>query len=302
MWRAAQDTLGTLRLPAEALRVPAASLTPLGGTFRLLALVRAARVPEAIAYADSLGAGAAAVVGGDSLLAPLSLQLRLADRRWREALATPHVTREARQYLVRVLAPDSVLQALAAGGDSLLQREAKRTLATRGAARGEWGAASRSLPATDVARATLWRRTQLLARDSSLAGRLAFARHMRSSNGRLFWGNDKTWYRSLNWRLRTVRDTVYGGFNPILPWTAGDEVAAIGRHFRDGFEMYHAVRAYVDFLKRAPRTDARRGAAVREANLAYNWLVNWDNNNSSFWEDELERSGIGRSIREAGRR
>lgn len=300
MWRAAQDSAGALALPAEALRVPAASLTPLGGTFRLVALVRGGRVGEAIAYADSLG-GAGDVVG-DSLLAPVALQLRLADRRWRSALATPHVAREARQYLVRVLAPDSVLRALATGGDALLSREAARTLAMREAAGGAWGAGARALPAADASRAALWRRTAALARDSSLAGRLAYARHLRAMNGRLFWGNDKTWYRSLNGRLRTVQDTVYGGFNPILPWRASDEVAAIARHFREGFEMHHAVRAYVDFLQRAPRSDPRRAAAVREANLAYNWLVNWDNNNSGFWQEELERAGVGRAIRAAGRR
>jgi hypothetical protein len=66
--------------------------------------------------------------------------------------------------------------------------------------------------------------------------------------------------------------------------------------------MYHAIKGYADFLARAPRSDARRAAALREANLTYNWLVNWDNNNSPFWADALEAEGIGRTIRQAGRR
>lgn len=293
MWRAARDSAKTLRLPSAALDVPASSLSPIGGVLRLVALIRAGRVRDAIARVDSLG--------GDSLVAPMKVQLLLAAHRWRDALAAAGVSGESRAYLVRVLAPDTVLAALAASGGALAT-EAQRTLATRTAAAGEWSAAADRLPLRDASRRAAWRATQALAADTSLGGRLAFARHMRARNGTLFWGNDKVWYRSLNWRLASITDTVTVGFNSILPWTSADEVRAIGRHFRDGFEMYHAVRAYTDFLARAPRTDGRRAAALREANLTYNWLVNWDNNNSRFWEQALEEEGIGRAIRQAGRR
>lgn len=293
MWRAARDSARTLRLPANALDVPASTLSPIGGVLHLVALIRAGRVGDAIARVDWLGS--------DSLVAPMKVQLLLAARRWRDALAAPGVEGESRAYLVRVLAPDSVLASLAASGGTLAT-EAQRTLATRVAAAGGWSVGADRLPPRDASRRALWRGTQALAADTSLGGRLAFARYMRARNGKLFWGNDKVWYRSLNWRLASITDTVSVGFNPILPWTAADEVRAIGRHFRDGFEMYHAVRAYTDFLTRAPRTDVRRAAALREANLTYNWLVNWDNNNSRFWEQALEAEGIGRAIRQAGRR
>lgn len=294
MWRAARDSAKTLRLPANALDVPASSLSPIGGVLRLVALIRADRVRDAIARVDSLGT--------DSLVAPMKVQLLLAARRWRDALAAAGGEAESRAYLVRVLAPDSVLASLAASSGGPLATEAQRTLATRVAAAGGWRAAADRLPLRDASRRALWRGTQALAADTSLGGRLAFARYMRARNGKLFWGNDKVWYRSLNWRLASITDTVNVGFNPILPWSSADEVRAIGRHFRDGFEMYHAVRAYADFLARAPRTDVRRTAALREANLTYNWLVNWDNNNSRFWEQALEEEGIGRAIRQAGRR
>lgn len=294
MWRAARDSAKTLRLPANALDVPAWSLSPIGGVLRLVALIRAGRVRDAIARVDSLGT--------DSLVAPMKVQLLLAARRWRDALAAPGVEAESRAYLVRVLAPDSVLASLAVSSGGPLATEAQRTLATRVAAAGGWSAAADRLPSRDASRRALWRGTQALAADTSLGGRLAFARYMRARNGKLFWGNDKIWYRSLNWRLVSITDTVNVGFNPILPWTSADEARAIGRHFRDRFEMYHAVRAYADFLARAPRTDVRRTAALREANLTYNWLVNWDNNNSRFWEQALEEEGIGRAIRQAGRR
>ncbi len=299
MWHAARDSTNALRLPPAALRAPAAALTPLGGVLRLVALVRAGRVAEAIAQADSLGRDSLA---SDSLVAPMRIQLLLAARRWRDALDAPGIDPSARQYLVRVLAPDSVLASLARGGNPALALEARRTTATRLASLGAWGAGAAALGPRESTKATAWRRVQPLAADSTLAGRLAFARYMRVQNGKLFWGNDKVWYRSLNWRLRSVGDTVVRGFNPILPWSADDETRAIGRHFRDGFEMYHAIKGYADFLARAPRSDARRAAALREANLTYNWLVNWDNNNSPFWADALEAEGIGRTIRQAGRR
>lgn len=304
MWRAARDSGNSLRLPANALEVPASSLSPIGGVLRLVALIRAGRVRDAIARVDSLGSDSPGSdsPGSDSLVAPMKVQLLLAAHRWRDALAAPGIQGESRAYLVRVLAPDSVLASLAAGGGGTLSTEAQRTLATRAAAAGDWRAAADRLPPREASRRTLWRGTQALAADTSLGGRLAFARHMRARNGKLFWGNDKVWYRSLNWRLASITDTVSQGFNPILPWTSDEEVRAIGRHFRDGFEMYHAVRAYTDFLSRAPRTDVRRAAALREANQTYNWLVNWDNNNSRFWEQALEQEGIGPAIRRAGRR
>ncbi|MCC6929630.1 MAG: hypothetical protein IT359_11625 [Gemmatimonadaceae bacterium] len=293
MWHAARDSTDALRIPLQALAVPAPSLSPIGRSLRLVALIRRGRTAEAIAQADSLG--------DDPAVAPMKVQLLLAGRRWRDALAAPGVSPEARQYLVRVLAPDSVLAALVANGARPLALEARKTLAIRAASAGRWSAAAGMLGGEAGGRAARWRRIQSLAADSSLSGRLAFARAMRARNGQLLWGNDKTWYRSLNWRLQALDDTTRASFNPLLPWSAGAERAAIGRHFRDGFEMYHAVRAYADFLARAPRTDIRRRAALREADATYNWLVNWDNNNSSFWSVALESEGIGRTIRQAGR-
>ncbi|MFN8667061.1 MAG: hypothetical protein U0164_07610 [Gemmatimonadaceae bacterium] len=293
MWHAARDTVNALHLAPEALVVPAASLSPIGRSLRLVALIRRGRASEAIAQADSLGT--------DSAVAPMKVQLLLAGRRWRDALAAPGVSDEARQYLVRVLAPDSVLAGLVTNGAPALAREAAWTQAIRTASAGQWSAAAAMLGTSARVRAAGWRRVQPLAADTSLAGRLAFARHMRAQNGKLLWGNDKTWYRSLNWRLQALEDSTGAGFNPLLPWRAAAEREAIGRHFRDGFEMYHAVRAYADFLARAPRSDVRRRAALREANATYNWLVNWDNNNSRFWSEALEADGIGRTIRQAGR-
>ncbi|MBK6306285.1 MAG: hypothetical protein IPF47_11470 [Gemmatimonadetes bacterium] len=297
MWHAARDSTNALRLPPASLRAPAAALTPLGGVLRLVALVRAGRISEAIAQADSLGRDSLA---SDSLVAPMRIQLLLAARRWRDALDAPGIDPSARQYLVRVLAPIRCWcrSRVAATPCSRSRRGAPRPRVSRRSGRGApaprpWGRASRRRPR----RGDASNRSRPTARspvDSPLRATCA--------RTEVVLGNDKVWYRSLNWRLRSVGDTVYRGFNPILPWSADDETRAIGRHFRDGFEMYHAIKGYADFLARAPRSDARRAAALREANLTYNWLVNWDNNNSPFWADALEAEGIGRTIRQAGRR
>lgn len=308
LWQAAGDRGGVLASADAALIAPGVALSPLADALRLVALVRRGQVLVAMRVADSLGAprsNPSAIARSaeiDSIVAPIRVQLLLAGRRWRDALRSTQIAAEARRYLVQVVAPDSVLDSLAHEEDPLLSTASLRTRALRRAASGDWQTASTLLSPRDTARATAWRRTQALAADSSRSGRLAFARHMRAHNGRLFWGNDKVWYRSLNWRLRAIGDSTTGAFNPVLPWTADDERRAIGRHFLESFEMYYAVRAYADFLSRVRTGDARRAPALREANQAYNWLINWDNNNSTFWADELEAEGIGRTIRRAGRR
>ncbi len=306
MWRAARDTSNATDGRSRIVAEPGVALSPLANALRLVALVRGGNVPVALRVADSLelsggAARPAEPVEIDSIVAPIRVQLLLAERRWQDALNSPRMVPEARQYLVRVMAPDSVLEALVRAGDRLLSREARRTRALRRAAAGDWAVASAMLPPGDSMQARRWRATQRLAADTSLAGRLAFARHMRTNNGRLFWGNDKVWYRSLNWRQRAIGDSTYDGFTPILPWRAEDEVRAIGRHFHETFEMYFAVKAYADFLARLPKGDSRRAAAVREADQAYNWLLNWDNYNATYWARQLEAEGIGATIRRAGR-
>lgn len=307
MWRAARDSASATDGRSRIVSEPGVALSPLANALRLVALVRAGDVPVALRVADSLaltGGAAHSVerVEIDSTVAPIRVQLLLAERRWIDALHSPGMPPEARQYLVRVMAPDSVLEALVRSNDRLLSREARRTRALRRASAGDWTGASAMLPSGDGELANRWRAVQPLAADTTLAGRLAFARYMRAQNGKLFGGNDKVWYRSLNWRQRAIGDSTYGGFTPILPWRAEDEVSAIGRHFHDTFEMYYAVKAYADFLARLPKGDPRRAVAVREADQAYNWLLNWDNYNATYWARELEAEGIGGKIRRAGRK
>ena len=128
---------------------------------------------------------------------------------------------------------------------------------------------------------------------------------MRHHDGQLFFGSDTEWYRSLNFRRYALdgEHTESGGRrDPRLPWTASEERRAIRAHLRSTSELYLALRAYAAFLARAPGASRATLAVVREADRVYNRLVNWDNHNSRFWQEELEASPEAAAIRRAGRR
>ena len=218
-------------------------------------------------------------------------------------MRAPALPFEARQYLLRVMAPDSVLVDIAGGSDRRLAAEARLVQATRRGAAGQWTAAIAALPPGQSKRVALWTTARSLSSDTTAAGTLARARWLRQRNGALYFGSDKIWYRSLNWRLAALQsgDSAYG-FSAALPWTAAAETEAIGRHLRGTYEMYHSVVAYRDWLQRPGLLAVERRRVAREADAVYRWLVDWDNNNSSFWKDTLEAEGIGRAIRDAGRR
>lgn len=261
---------------------------------RALALARGGQRAAALQQLQGLEA--------DSVIAPLRAQLLLGTGRWADGIRTPAIPFASRQYLVRVMAPDSVVSVLTRDPDRQLANEARLVHAVRLAAAGQWRPAIAALPAGQSRRAALWRTAGTLSADTSSRGRLAWARWLRQRNGSLFYGNDKPWYRSLNWRLGAIEstDSQYG-FNSQLPWTAAAEQRAIGRHFRESFELYVALKAWVAWLGRPGISPAERRRVAREADGAYRWLVDWDANNSGFWKGALEAEGIGRAIRMAAR-
>ncbi|AHG92549.1 hypothetical protein J421_5014 (plasmid) [Gemmatirosa kalamazoonensis] len=272
--------------------------TTLWGRLRLVALYAAG---------DERGAESqAAALGADSVAALVRTRLAVTRRQWSRAAREPLLVEDARTYLVRVLLPDSALAALA---DST--RDAAVTLGARAAARGTWSAAAWNAGVQALARggravpaelATRWRRAAALAGDTSLAGRLAYARWLATQRGQLFHGVDNAWYRSLGWRVAALRDTAVHGRAAAL--SADEEIAAIRTHLEATTEPYLAVHAYGEWLARTERggatADERRRVA-READRVYNVLVNWDATNTSFWADVLARSEIARAIRRAGR-
>lgn len=294
LWHAAGRALGDSLQRLTSFPREAGTPSVLWAALRAMALARGGRRAAALEQLASLE--------GDSTVAPLRAQLLLGTGRWADGIRTPAIPFASRQYLVRVMAPDSVVATLTADADRRLAHEARLVQAVRLAAAGEWTRGIAALPPGESRRATLWRTAATLSADTTSPGQLAWARWLRQRNGSLFLGNDKPWYRSLNWRLASISSAdATSGFNARLPWTADDERRAIGRHVRATYELYPALRAWVAWLGRPGITPAERRRVAREADAAYRWLVDWDANNSDFWKRVLEEEGIGRAIRVAAR-
>jgi len=298
LWRAIKVAESTRSRPSRFPQRPAAP-TPLWAKLRLLALVEAGNLDDAIAQADRTDAAE-----GD--LDAIRVRIHLLRHDWGKALADSPAGDAATAYLVRVLAPTAMVDSLAAAAASPLASDARLTIAGRRAAAGDWTAASRSVRTSDPDNARRWARTATLAADSSRSGRLAFARWMRDQHGRLFFGEDTFWLRGLNWRRYALdRDTTDRSAPPPaldsrLPWTPAEERAKIDAHLRSTTELYYSLGAYARWLDGATRTTPGLAAVVREADQVYNRLVNWDATNSPFWSAALTQGPEARSIRRAG--
>ena len=294
LWRAITLAERSRTLPAAFPSRPAAP-TQLWASLRLLALLEAGDVPAAFAQADST-----------TDVGAIRVRLHLMQRAWGRALAESPVGDPATAYLVRVLAPASVVDSIARIAGSPLARDAGLTIAGRRAAAGDWAGASRAGVAAKPGAARYWMRTVALAADTSPAGRLAFARWMRDRHGALFFGEDTFWLRGLNWRLDALGSERAGEkeppprLDPRLPWSAEQEREMIGRHLRSTTELYYALHAYAQWLDGATATTPGLGGVVREADQVYTRLVSWDERNSRFWTTALTSSPEARSIRRAG--
>jgi hypothetical protein len=297
LWRAI-DLVGDGDSLPQGFPARAAAPTPLWAKLRLLVLLEAGDVAGAFAQADS--------TDPDPDVEAIRVRLHLIRRDWGGALRAAPNGDPATAYLVRVLAPPAVVDSLAAARRSPLANDARLALAGRRAAAGDWAGASRAAAAIGHAKARLWARTAALAADTSRAGRLAFARWMRSQNGQLFFGENIFWFRGLNWRLYAIaRDTSDHNaepprLDPRLPWTPEDEGAKIAAHLQSTTELYYALQSYARWLDGATARTPGVAAVVREADQVYNRLINLDANNSRFWENILGASSEARSIRRAG--
>ena len=294
LWRAITLAERSRTLPAGFPSRPSAP-TELWARLRLLALLEAGDVPAAFAQADST-----------TDIGPIRVRLHLMQRAWGRALAESPAGDPATAYLVRVLAPASVVDSISRTPRSPLAKDAGLTIAGRRAAAGDWAGASRAATAANPGSARYWTRTAALAADTSRRGRLAFARWMRDRHGELFFGEDTYWLRGLNWRLGALGSDRRGEnepppkLDPRLPWSAEEERAMIGGHMRSTTELYYALHAYAQWLDGATATTPGLGGVVREADQVYNRLVSWDERNSRFWTDALTSSPEARSIRRAG--
>jgi len=309
LWQAVRLVDRSRSLPAAFPQHPAAP-SGLWAKLRLLALLGAGDIDAALTQADTLEAFSAA--GGASAEGDVALirtRLHLLRRDWGRAIATaPNDENHAPQYLVRVLAPPDVVDSVARASDSPFARDALIATLSRLARAGDWAGASRLASTTgDATFARRWARTATLAADATRAGRLAFARWMRDQHGALFFGESTYWLRGLNWRRDALAyDTAAGSegqgkLDRRLPWTPDEERQRIEAHLHSTTELYYALQAYSSWLEGATSTTPRLSAVVREADVVYNRLVNWDAGNSRFWSETLETSREARAIRRAGR-
>jgi len=298
LWRAVEAARTSRSLPS---RFPqqAAAPSPLWAKLRLLALLEAGNLDAARAQADSAD-------DSDADIGAIRVRLHLLRRDWGKAVAATPAADPAALYLVRVLAPQPIVDSLAAQPTSPLANDARLTIAGRRAAAADWAGARRAVGSTDAAKAQRWARTASLAADTSRSGRLAFARWMRDQHGRLFFGERTFWLRGLNWRLYGLagdtadRSSPPPKLDPRLPWTAAEERAKIDAHLRSTTELYYSLRAYARWLDGATPSTPGLAAVLREADRVYNRLVNWDESNSPFWSAALTHSPEARSIRRAG--
>ena len=263
------------------------------GYFRALALLRAGDAAGALAQTEAPGMPADA--------APLRVQLQLRRGAWSQALNDPKLDPYARQYLVWVLAPDSVLASMAKA-DGPAAPEARLARAVRARRRDGWAEGVRLIQGADSAMVTRWRRAARLAADTSLDGLLAYARFLAATPNLYFALTPRhAWFRSVEYRRTALLASERRG--PwVLPWRADGERAAIERHYLDTSAEYEALGAYAAYLDRAPPRTPGYAAVVREADRLYNGMINWDHTDPGFWAKLLPGSPEAQAIRRAGRK
>ena len=268
--------------------------TPLWGRMRLMALLAAGREPEARAQLAALDTA--------SDLSALRARFSLEDHRWVQAVLTPGLDSAAVLYLVRVLAPDTAVTALTGRGPLWIRREAALALAVGRAAAGDWAGGATLLRPVDPERSDRWSEAARLAADTTFAGRVAFARYLHRSRGRLTYPRDGVWLRSVVGRLppegadtaRFVREVRR---NVVAP----DEPERIVRHLLSSTEDYLSLRAYGAALERPAGSTADLAGVVEEANGVYRSLIDWQYASNQFWYEQVHAGPEAAAIRRVGR-
>jgi len=293
--QAIADKASGKTLPSGFPATPA-NPTPLWGQLRLLALMKAERLDDALAQAKTMPSS-----DPNDLI---KARLYLARHELITALSLPKLAEESKDYLVRVLSDATTLQKICKEGDKAWRHEACLTLATREAGQGHWDQGATWLQDNDGARAALFRDAAKLSADSSPAGTLAWARFLRSKQGKVFFPSDTLWYRSLNYRLDNIKSSAAESApsaSSALPWSPTEESRAIQDYLTDGTELFYALKAYAAWLKQAKPKDPEAAKVLQEADKTYNALVNRDNYNSQFWQEFLDKSEWAQTIRSAGK-
>jgi hypothetical protein len=280
----------------EGFPAPAANPDPRWAAFRLFALYKVGRWDDALAQAR--------LIKPNEITAAVIAKLHIRRKEWKEALGLKELPFDAKRYLIRVLLDDETLRSLQDLSDPRLKSEVRLTLAVRAAAKGDWPAGLALLADGDMRRAGLWEQAARLSADQTPSGRLALGRFLRKNDGKLFYAPDTVWYRSVFWRLSAVagrgkENALPSNIDPGLPWTGEIESQAIRSHLT-ALEPFLALRAFATYLRETTGQGKQRKAALKEADQAYNWLLNWANNYSENWKSLLDQSDEAKIIRQAG--
>jgi hypothetical protein len=290
-------------LPREFPKAPGAP-TVAWGRLRVSALVDAGYTSEAEAQI-------AAMPGEDEFLAPIRARLAIERGDWAAAIRTPQLDVGARRYLIRVIAPEPALVGLIDDQDDMIALESRLSLATRRlASTGNWDQGADLLSQADPDRAQLWREAGLLARNTSVSGRLAFARFMGKAAGRIFLqagGDEMVWYRSLP-HSGPPEPTPEAKVS-IRNWPTPEEEWVLTEQFlKRNFATWMAFEAYSQWLMALDlRTLSRPTAATQanqvlaEADQAYNNLINYGSGDYYAWGHIAGSSEAARNVRGVGR-
>jgi hypothetical protein len=286
-------------LPAAFPAEPAAR-SPLWARLRLAALLEADRIDEAALQAP--------LTEDDPLTAPMRAQIALVKGDWLVAIHTRDLDPDSIRYLIRVLAPPEVLESLIDDADEGIRWEARLAIASRQLADGgRWKDGARWLDPVDPERAALWRQADKLSRSNAPPKKLAYARFLAAHGGQVFVGRDHdevVWYRSLplhgppqpdRWTPQRVGLSI----SPQAEW---DATAA---WLQRSFVTWYAIEAYADWMEQVEGTPAAEGPtgqlALREADAAYNALLNYGSGDFYAWGVLLPDSEPARQIRQFGR-
>lgn len=294
--KAADEVTMKSGLP-EGFPAAAANPDPHWAAFRLYALYKAGRWDDALAQAK--------LIKPNEMTAAVIAKLHIRRKEWKEAFGLKALPLEAKKYLIRVLLDDETLRSLTDLADPELKKEVRLTLAVRAAAKGDWESGKTLLAEGDMRRSGLWDQAAQLAADKSPSGQLALGRFLRKNDGKLFYPPDTVWYRSVFWRLNAVgertQDTnIPSSVDPGLPWSGDIESQAIRAHLT-ALEPFLALKAFATYLDKTSGKNKERVAALKEADNAYNWLLNWANNYSESWKTLLDQSEEAKIIRRVGK-
>ncbi|MCA9491918.1 MAG: hypothetical protein KC621_18425 [Myxococcales bacterium] len=254
---------------------------------RLRALLASDRREEAWAQTERMR--------DDPTVGPVRAWIELTRGDWDTALREPGFDRT---YLTWVLAPDEVLRGLV--DDPELGRDARFALALRGHdERRGLRRGARLLEPVDPERAALWREGAPLSRRRDAEAELAWARWLVAHAGKVYGDLDQVWYRS----LPITQPGQPLSRAPGLPLGPDEEWAATSAWLRSSFATWEALQAYAAWLDADPaeRGDTPVMEVVREADVAYNALLNYGSWDHYAWAAIVVDSDAAKSIRRAGK-